>query len=281
METPAWLNQLLEKDCITDICFNGSGELFIDEGNGLIRSNLSQGIFNLHLWTIHRLSDQGLSFDAKNPFIDFSLPSGHRVHALFPPCHSHLLVSIRTRAKASARQSRWTDSKKYWSVLETAIQQGESILIAGATGSGKTTLSSDLISCVNPLERIIALEDVNELRPAHPHFVSLLSRKQNADGFGEITLRTLLTQSLRMRPDRIVLGECRGPEVLDLLQILNTGHRGAIATVHAHSARDAISRLELLCQLTPGAPPLDWCDKKSDCKRIKVDRSCKARRINS
>jgi pilus assembly protein CpaF len=125
-------------------------------------------------------------------------------------------------------------------------------VISGATGSGKTTLANDLIAEIPQNIRIIALEDTSELAPQHPHFISLVSRAPNADGFGEVTLRTLLKQTLRMRPDRIILGECRGAEVLDLLQVLNTGHRGALTTLHANSPRDALRRIELLCLLASG-----------------------------
>lgn len=136
-------------------------------------------------------------------------------------------------------------------------REGDSVLLAGATGSGKTTLANDLLSEVPCHERILALEDTPELAPAHPHFVSLTSRPPNADGFGEVTLRTLLKQALRMRPDRVILGECRGGEVLDLLQALNTGHRGAMATLHANSPRDALRRIELLCLLaSQGSVPI-------------------------
>jgi pilus assembly protein CpaF len=131
------------------------------------------------------------------------------------------------------------------------------LVVAGATGSGKTTLLSDLIGEIPAQERILALEDTPELFPPHPHFLSLLSRPPNADGFGEITLRTLLKQTLRMRPDRIVLGECRGDEVLELIQALNTGHRGSLCTLHANTPRDALRRIELLCLLASnGSLPL-------------------------
>jgi pilus assembly protein CpaF len=116
----------------------------------------------------------------------------------------------------------------------------------GGTGSGKTTLLNDLLAFTSEDERIIALEDTAEIHPIHAHFLSLLSRSANADGFGAVSLRDLLKQTLRMRPDRIVIGECRGDEVLDLLQALNTGHQGTLSTLHANSARDGLKRLELL-----------------------------------
>jgi pilus assembly protein CpaF len=124
------------------------------------------------------------------------------------------------------------------------------VLVAGSTGSGKTTLLNDLLAFIPRNERILALEDTPELSPRHPHFVALQSRAANADGFGEISIRNLLRQALRMRPDRILVGECRGPEVLDLLQVVNTGHQGSLATIHANSARDALRRLEILALLS-------------------------------
>jgi pilus assembly protein CpaF len=169
------------------------------------------------------------------------------MHVVFPPLSQKgLLISLR---KLPSRGCiRWNHSP-FYNRLKAAIQQGDSILISGATGSGKTTLANDLLGEVSTDERIIALEDTPELAPSHPHFLSLMSRPANADGFGEVTLRSLLKQTLRMRPDRIILGECRGSEVLELLQALNTGHRGALATLHANSPRDALRRIELLCIL--------------------------------
>jgi pilus assembly protein CpaF len=134
-------------------------------------------------------------------------------------------------------------------MLTGAIDRHETMIIAGGTGSGKTTLLNDLLSFVPATERLIALEDTAEIHPSHPHFLSLLSRTSNADGFGAVALRDLLRQTLRMRPDRVLVGECRGDEVLDLLQALNTGHRGTLGTIHANSARDALRRIELLALL--------------------------------
>jgi pilus assembly protein CpaF len=145
--------------------------------------------------------------------------------------------------------------RKLLEVLLVEIEKPNGMILnTGPTGSGKTTLAADLLSEVPPQERVIALEDTPELNPRHPHFLSLISRPPNSDGFGEVTLRSLLRQTLRMRPDRIILGECRGGEVLDLLQSLNTGHQGSLATLHANSARDALRRIELLCLLQPGSP---------------------------
>ena len=249
--TLEWLQQILNDPHITDICINGAHSVFIDRGQSLepwrVDSQVQTTELDLKTWILDQLSAIGKTWDARFPFIDASIPSGHRMHVVFPPLsQTGLLISLR---KLPSRGCiRWNHSP-FYNRLKAAIQQGDSILISGATGSGKTTLANDLLGEVSTDERIIALEDTPELAPSHPHFLSLMSRPANADGFGEVTLRSLLKQTLRMRPDRIILGECRGSEVLELLQALNTGHRGALATLHANSPRDALRRIELLCIL--------------------------------
>jgi pilus assembly protein CpaF len=275
---PVWLSQALEDPRITDICLNGTGSsetghVFVDRGNGL--EPLLEALKDadpwredeMRSWVLEQVSAAGKTWDARFPFIDASLPSGHRLHVAFPPlARQGILVSLRRlprftgesdpALRALARRTRWQASPLY-EKLAQGVKNGESLLISGATGAGKTTLASDLLEEVGPEERILALEDTPELAPVHPHFVSLTSRAPNADGFGEVSLRTLLRQALRMRPDRIILGECRGAEVLDLLQALNTGHRGSLATLHANSPRDALRRVELLCLLSSsGSVPL-------------------------
>lgn len=254
MKTPGWLSEYLSKPEITDLLLNGPNEVYIDQGNGL-EPQTPDPFWNedeLKSWVIEALSGVGKSWDAKHPFMDATLSSGHRLHVTFPPiAKKGILVSLRRLATPTHGKGRWHHSTHY-SLLAEAVYRGDSILISGATGCGKTTLASDLLSEVPTHERMIALEDTPELNPQHPHFISLMSRAPNSDGCGEVTLRTLLRQSLRMRPDRIILGECRGPEVLDLLQALNTGHKGALATLHANSPRDALRRVELLCLLGGG-----------------------------
>jgi pilus assembly protein CpaF len=296
--TPPWLAQALARPEITDICLNGPSEAYADSGGGMERltadgpgeernptaAAADGGAAAAHdartelwsdedmrNWIMRQLASVGKSWDARHPFIDAALPSGHRLHVAFPPlARQGVLVSLRRLASASrapdtvtaqlVAASRWSatpGSAAFYQMLRKAIREGDSIILAGATGSGKTTLAGDLLAEVPEHERLLALEDTPELSPQHPHFVSLTSRPPNADGFGEVTVRTLLKQALRMRPDRVILGECRGGEVLDLLQALNTGHRGALATLHANSPRDALRRIELLCLLaSQGAVPL-------------------------
>ncbi len=261
MNTSSWfrrIDDLLADSDVTDLCINGAQGIFVDRGTGM-QSDTIQGTGasipsepELKNWTLEQLSRAGKSWDAKHPFVDATLPSGHRLHVAFPPvARNGILVSLRRLPTCSSTSGsrRWHQSEALYSQLVKIVRNHESLLISGATGTGKTTLASDLLSEVDPRERIIALEDTPELAPAHPHFLSLISRTANSDGAGEVTLRTLLRQTLRMRPDRLILGECRGPEVLELLQSLNTGHQGAMATLHANSPREALKRIELLCLL--------------------------------
>ena len=261
MSAPAWLQALLSNSKVTDLCLNGPKEVFVDEGTGL-NSFHTEGFENeseYRKFVLEQISLSGKTWDAKLPFLDTVFFRTHRAHIAFPPLAQHgIYVSLRrlpTRtntpievAQVTARQ-RWTQSKVGFEMLIQAMENHETLIFCGGTGSGKTTLLNDLLSFAAPTDRLIALEDTPEIHPQHPHFLSLLSRPANADGFGHVQLRDLLKQTLRMRPDRILIGECRGDEVLDLLQALNTGHRGTLSTLHANSARDALRRIELLALL--------------------------------
>jgi pilus assembly protein CpaF len=241
----------------TDLCINGKS-VFVDRGEGMQPLPSAEvDPCESKAWLLEVLSRCGKSWDARAPFVDASFVHENfklRLHAVFPPVsEAGLLISIRKLRSPEVSQTpeeRWRLSPREFHLLSEAARRGDSIILSGATGSGKTTLASDLLSKVPANERMIALEDTPELAPLHSHFLSLQSRPPNADGHGELTLRTLLKQALRMRPDRIILGECRGAEVLDLLQALNTGHKGGLATLHANSPREAIKRLETLSLLS-------------------------------
>ncbi len=256
---PEALIALLSHSRITDICMNSHDEIYIDQGKGLEPFIPSTPLFQNEIeyrnFILEQISLSGKTWDAKLPFLDTIFFTTHRAHIAFPPLAQFgIYLSLRKlplkqqdlgHAKVEAA-SRWSHHEERFKLLVGAIESHETILIAGGTGSGKTTLLNDLLSFSEPHERIIALEDTAEISPAHPHYLSLLSRTANADGFGTVGLRDLLRQTLRMRPDRILIGECRGDEVLDLLQALNTGHKGTLCTIHANSARDALKRMELL-----------------------------------
>ena len=252
IQTPGWLEKCLANPAITDLCLSAE-QIAVDQGQGMeVLDDLRWDEGDLKNWLLFQLSKTGKSWDAKNPYIDAGIFLGQpfRLHAVFPPVSpSGILISLRRLPQAQVDNARWARDP-YFEALGQIVQRGETLLISGSTGSGKTTLASELLSLVSPRERILAIEDTAELAPHHPQFFSLLSRPPNADGFGEVSLRQILKQTLRMRPDRIVLGECRGPEVLELLQALNTGHRGTIATLHANSPREALRRIELLCLLS-------------------------------
>lgn len=242
----------------TDLCFSVKG-LTIDRGDGLRpESSFRVTDEEVRNWVLAQVSRAGKSFDAKSPFIDLVIAPDsqvrfrHRLHALFPPLSpGGILVSLRKLPEPGSAEKVW-GSSPYYPLLREIVRSHQTVLISGSTGSGKTRLMNELLSEIDPYERILALEDTPELAPAHPQFFSLVSRTANADGFGEVTLRTLLKQTLRMRPDRIVLGEIRGNEVLDLLQALNTGHQGTLATLHANTPREALKRIEVLCLLAAG-----------------------------
>ena len=252
---PSAIESLLQDTSVTDLCLNGPFEAFADRGAGMEAVDLTNARNwderALWAWCLDSLSHAGKSWDARAPYVDGVLATGHRFHFLLPPLSPKgILVSLRRLRQADrARTSHWTKDPLF-AALRDAFARGETCLLSGATGSGKTTLASELLSALPSCTRILALEDTPELAPDHPHFVSLVARNANADGFGAISLRDLLRQALRMRPDRIVLGECRGHEVLDLLQALNSGHAGSLATLHANSPREALQRIELLCAIS-------------------------------
>jgi pilus assembly protein CpaF len=269
------LKFLLEDTRVTDICMNRHDDIYVDRGVGLEPQKFSSPLFaseaEYRTFVLENISLSGKTWDAKLPFLDTIFFQTHRAHIAFPPLAQFgIYLSLRRLPQKNlnladdqkiaelraAGEQRWSfpvaaavTQPSAFGILTRAIEAHETILIAGGTGSGKTTLLNDLLAFADRHERIVALEDTAEISPAHSHYLSLLSRTANADGFGTVTLRDLLRQTLRMRPDRVLIGECRGDEVLDLLQALNTGHRGTLCTIHANSARDALRRVELLALL--------------------------------
>jgi pilus assembly protein CpaF len=270
-QTPNELLELLANPRLTDLCINGASSAFADFGEGLLPIDttlipLLQSDELLRDWVLRLLSESGKSWDARAPYIDFTVADEFRFHVLCPPLSpSGWVISIRKLASTSLQknESNWA-KKPAFQIVAEAFRRGESVLISGSTGSGKTTFAAELLLSLDTKTRTLILEDTLELILPRPSFLNLVSRRANPDGHGEVSLRTLLQQALRMRPDRVILGECRGVEVFDLLQALNTGHAGTLATVHANSARGACRRLELLCTLAPEASRLsettlrDW-----------------------
>lgn len=247
------LDQLLSAPEVTDVLVNAPDQVWVDRGAGLERvPNIRFPDPDAVRRLAHRLaSAAGRRLDDARPWVDGRLPDGTRLHAVIPPIAAGCThISLRT-----SRPQPFTldDLVACGSLpptgaqlLAQAVRARLSVLVSGGAGTGKTTLLSALLGLVAHHERIVLAEDSSELRPDHPHVVQLQSRPPNQEGLGELTLRDLVRQALRMRPDRVVVGEVRGAEVVDLLAALNTGHDGGFGTVHANSASDVPVRLEAL-----------------------------------
>jgi pilus assembly protein CpaF len=245
------LAPLLADPEITDVLVNAT-EVWVDRGAGLHRHPVRVGTTE----DIRRLAQRlaagaGRRLDDSSPYVDVRLPDGTRLHAVLPPVATGgpylSLRTFRPRPFTLADLvSAGAVDERTAAVLAAVVAARLPYLITGGTGCGKTTLLSTLLSLVPEDERIVVVEDAAELAPAHPHVVNLQARTANVEGTGAIGLRDLVRQALRMRPDRIVIGECRGAEVADLLAALNTGHDGGAGTLHANTARDVPARLEAL-----------------------------------
>ena len=241
-----------EQPGITDILVNGSREVWTDGPDGLQCADYQfDNEAAVRRLAVRLASMAGRRLDDAAPWVDARLPNGMRLHAvLHPLSRDGTSISLRVPAPTPFRlsdlQARGMFTSSIATQLRKRVRDGEPLLISGGTGTGKTTLLAALLAEVPAQERLLVTEDSAELRINHPHVVYLEGRPPNLEGAGAITLRDLVRQSLRMRPDRLIVGEVRGDEVRDLLNALNTGHAGGAATVHANSAADAITRLELL-----------------------------------
>ena len=224
---------------VTDVFANGPGEVWVDRGTGLVREEVMLSESTLRELAVRLVSLGGRHVDEANPLVDVRLFDGIRVHAVLPPISpAGTLLSIRL---PSDTRLTVTDPR-----LIDLVERRANLLLTGAGGSGKTTLLAALLSLADASERIVAIEDVAELRVQHPQFIALEARQSNLEGVGEISLARLLREALRMRPDRLVLGEVRGSEIRELLSALNTGHDGGAGTLHANSLADVPARLEAL-----------------------------------
>lgn len=250
------LERLLAAPDVTDVLVNGPDEVWIDRGGGLHRAT---GIRFADAEAVRRLAHRlataaGRRLDDARPWVDARLPDGTRLHAVLPPIaagctHISLRVCRPQPFTLDELVAGGALPPEGAGLLAGILRARLSLLVSGGTGTGKTTLLAALLGLVGPQERIVIAEDSAELRPAHPHVVRLQSRPPNQEGLGELTLRDLVRQALRMRPDRLVIGEVRGAEVSDLLAALNTGHEGGCGTVHANTAADVPVRLEALGSL--------------------------------
>ncbi|GAT67972.1 TadA family conjugal transfer-associated ATPase [Planomonospora sp. ID91781] len=246
------LEPLLAEPEVTDVLVNGPREVWIDDGGGLRRTQVAFPDEEAVRRLAQRLaSAAGRRLDDACPYADARLAGGVRLHAVLPPvapggtCLSLRLPPRRTFTLSDLLEAG-TIGPDAVPVLTAMIESRLAFLVSGGTGTGKTTLLSALLSLADHGDRLLLVEDSAELRPAHPHVVRLESRPPNIEGAGGVGLRDLVRQALRMRPDRLVVGEVRGAEVVDLLAALNTGHEGGCGTLHANTAADVPSRLEAL-----------------------------------
>jgi pilus assembly protein CpaF len=253
------LASLVADPRVTDVFVNGGGAVWVDRGGGLLRTDVTVSEPQARELAIRLVAAGGRHVDEASPLIDTRLSDGIRVHAALAPVSPvGTLVSVRLPAPrpptlADLERGGFFDAVPLSDVLPL-VRDRVNLLVTGAAGSGKTTLLAALLSRASPSERIVAIEDVAELRVRHPHFVPLEARQANLEGAGSIDLARLLREALRMRPDRLVLGECRGAEVRDLLSALNTGHDGGAGTLHANSIADVPARLEALGALAGMSP---------------------------
>jgi pilus assembly protein CpaF len=246
------LEDLLADPTVTEVMVNRADEIFVERQGRLQRYPMAFTSDRAIMGVIERIvAPLGRRIDESSPLVDARLKDGSRVNAIIPPLA--LKGPTITIRKFSKKRLTSDDLAAYGSVsqpmvefLDLCVRQRKNMIVSGGTGSGKTTLLNVLSNFIPDGERIITIEDAAELRLNHSHLVSLESRPSNVEGRGAITIRELVKNSLRMRPDRIVVGECRGGEALDMLQAMNTGHEGSLTTLHANTPRDALARLETL-----------------------------------
>ncbi|MGN0852256.1 MAG: ATPase, T2SS/T4P/T4SS family [Kiritimatiellia bacterium] len=246
------LEELLADDSVSEIMVNGPNQVYVERHGKLQLTDLQFLDDASVLAVIERIvSPIGRRIDESQPYVDARLEDGSRVNAIIPPLSlSGPTITIRKFAKKTLtvedfiRFGTWTRNAAEF--MKACVMLRKNIIVAGGTGSGKTTLLNLLSGFIPADERIVTVEDAAELRLVQPHVVRLEARPPNIEGRGAVTIRDLVKNCLRMRPDRIIVGECRGGEALDMLQAMNTGHDGSLTTVHANSPRDVISRLETM-----------------------------------
>ncbi|MDN5797595.1 MAG: TadA family conjugal transfer-associated ATPase [Intrasporangium sp.] len=246
---------------VTDAGVNGDGRIWVDRGHGpeWVDIPLSREVSRSLAVRLAGLA--GRRLDDASPWVDGQLPSGARLHAMLPPlvaggAHITIRVPARRHLSLDDLETSGMVPPAFDPVLRGLVEARLAFVVSGGTGAGKTTFLAALLGLVDPVDRLLVIEDVRELHVDHPHVVRLEARPPNVEGIGEVTLTTLVRQALRMRPDRIVVGEVRGAEVRELLAALNTGHEGGCGTIHANAAADVVARFEALGALAglgPGA----------------------------
>lgn len=249
------LQPLLDEPGTTDVLVNGPDDVWVDRGAGLERAAVSfASAADVRALAVRLAAAGGGRLDDACPVVDARLPDGTRLHAVVAPvCEAGAVISLRVlRPKGFALAdlvARGTVPAVWAPLLRKLVERRASVLVSGGTGTGKTTLLAALLALVPADERVVCVEEARELVPDHPHVVPLTARRPNVEGAGGVDLADLVRAALRMRPDRIVLGECRGAEVREVLMALNTGHEGGLATIHANDVAVVPARLEALAAL--------------------------------
>ncbi|MBR7743387.1 TadA family conjugal transfer-associated ATPase [Phycicoccus sp. BSK3Z-2] len=238
-------------DRVTDVLVNGDGRVWVDRGHGVEEAGTRVPTEDLRPLAVRLAGVAGRRLDDAQPWVDGVLPGGIRLHAVLPPLaedgpHLSLRVARRRPGGVDALVRSGAVSEAGAGLLRAVVAARLGVLVTGGTGAGKTTLLGGLLAQCPPTERIVVVEDVRELDPDHPHVVRLQGRAPNVEGVGGVSLSDLVRQALRMRPDRLVVGEVRGAEVRELLAALNTGHDGGAGTLHANGPEEVPARLEAL-----------------------------------
>src|SRR4051812_837439 len=246
------LEPLLRLAGVTDVLVNGADAVYVDRGAGLeLTATRFPDDAAVRRLAQRLASSVGRRLDDATPYVDLRLPDGTRCHAVLAPlARPGTVISLRVPRRRAFSLDDLVDAglvdEDGAALLDAVVRSRLAFLVSGGTGSGKTTLLAALLARVPAEERVVVVEDASELRPDHPHVVALEGRPPNIEGAGAVDVRTLVRQALRMRPDRLVVGEVRGGEVVDLLAALNTGHEGGCGTLHANSALDVPARVEAL-----------------------------------
>jgi pilus assembly protein CpaF len=251
------LEPLLADPAVTEVMVNGPGRAYVERAGRLERVALELDAPAIVRLVERVVAPLGLRLDRASPMVDARLADGSRLHAVIPPLAvDGPCITIRRFGARAVPLPAFGLDRATCAFLSWAVAAGWNVLVAGGTSAGKTTLLNALSGAIGPDERVVTIEETAELRLAQPHVVRLEARPPNAEGAGEVTVRALVRAALRMRPDRLVVGEVRGGEALDMLQALNTGHEGSMSTIHANSPADALARLETLALLADSGLPL-------------------------
>jgi pilus assembly protein CpaF len=250
------LEALLGDPEVTEILLNGGGRAFVERGGRLEPAEVGLDENGVRRVVERIIAPLGLRLDRSSPMVDARLPDGSRLHAVLPPVAvDGTCVAIRRFGAGRRRLDDFGAAGEVGRLLRWAVWAGWNLLLSGGTGAGKTTLLNTLAGEVGPGERIVTIEETAELALEQPHVVRLEARPANAEGAGAVPVRALVRAALRLRPDRLIVGEVRGGEAFDLLQALNTGHTGSLSTIHANGPADALARLEsLVLQAGLGLP---------------------------